>query len=192
MGFEVELKFRVDGSTERRESLAARLSEIGAVAEGTLEHSDLYLRHPSRDFAVTNEAFRLRGEGSRNLLTYKGPRRAGPAKTREEIEIPFADGPDERQAMTTLMARLGFEPVAEVRKTRQAFAIRSDDRDVHVALDDAGPLGFFVEVETLAADESDLADAQAAVLRLAQRLDLRDVEPRSYLRMLLESQAASS
>jgi hypothetical protein len=38
----------------------------------------------------------------------------------------------------------------------------------------------------LAATKSELPAAQAAVLALAQELGLTEVEPRSYLRMLLE------
>ena len=54
-------------------------------------------------------------------------------------------------------------------------------------LDRADGLGDFAEIETLAATESDLPAAQAAVLALANELGLTEVEPRSYLRMSLEA-----
>ena len=71
------------------------------------DHEDIYLNHPARDFAETNEAFRIRRISDENRITYKGPRRSGPTKTREEIEIPFASGPDRFQQLLRLLENLG-------------------------------------------------------------------------------------
>ena len=62
---------------------------------------------------------------------------------------------------------------------------------MEIALDTAEELGAFAEIETLASGEADLAAAQQAVLTLAGTLGLTEVEPRSYLRMVLENQAAA-
>ncbi len=56
---------------------------------------------------------------------------------------------------------------------------------MEVVLDRAEGLGDFAEVESLS-EERGLAEAQEAVLALARELGLTEVEPRSYLRMLLE------
>jgi adenylate cyclase class 2 len=72
-----------------------------------------------------------------------------------------------------------------VRKVRRAFHLVRDGRPMEVVLDRAEGLGDFAEVEALAEDE-DLGSAQAAVLGLARELGLERVEPRSYLRMILE------
>ncbi len=55
-----------------------------------------------------------------------------------------------------------------------------------MVVDQAETLGDFAEVETLVADEPTCAAAQAAVLALAHELGLTELEPRSYLRMILE------
>jgi adenylate cyclase class 2 len=55
-----------------------------------------------------------------------------------------------------------------------------------VSLDLAEGLGAFAEVETLVEAESDLPAAQQAVVAMAKDLGLTEVEPRSYLRMVLE------
>jgi adenylate cyclase class IV len=47
-------------------------------------------------------------------------------------------------------------------------------------------LGDFAEIEAIADDEAALPSAQATVLALASQLGLDQVEPRSYLRMILE------
>ena len=182
MGYEVEVKYRCADLSR----LADRLRAGGAVEGGIADHADLYLDHPGRDFAATDEALRLRRVGDQNRVTYKGPKRPGPTKTREEIELPLAPGQEAFDAFATLFERLGFRRVAIVSKTRREFAITHLGRQLTVALDDAGLLGTFAEVEALAAGDADLADAQAAVVGFATELGLTEVEPRSYLRMTLE------
>lgn len=182
MGYEVEVKFRAADHDDLRRRLVALGAEPGPV----VEQLDGYLAHPSRDFAASNEAFRIRRAGTSNRITYKGPKAQGPTKTREEIEVPFADGPEALADLSRLFDRLGFRPVATVRKSRTPFHLLFMGRPMEVALDLAEGLGSFAEVETLA-EPDDLPAAQAAVLALAEALGLTEVEPRSYLRMLLES-----
>ncbi len=183
MGYEVEVKYRGADHAD----LAARLAALGATAGPAVEHEDSYLAHPSRDFARTGEALRIRGEGSANAVTYKGAKLGGPTKTREEIEVGFAEGLEARGEMAGIFGRLGFEPVAVVRKRRTSYRLEAEGRALTVTLDRAEGLGDFAEVEALAESESDLPGAQGAVLALAVRLGLAEVEPRSYLRMVLEA-----
>jgi adenylate cyclase class 2 len=188
MSFEVEVKYRaVD-----HDLLVRRLLEKGAVAAPELAQEDIYLSHPSRDFTQTNEAFRVRRLGSENRITYKGPRRSGPTKTREEIEIPFAPGEEAAARLLRLFENLGFRTVAAIRKRRKPFHLTYHDHELEVALDLAEGLGAFAEIEAFAHGESDLPAAQQAVLDLAAELGLSEVEPRSYLRMALEQLPAPS
>jgi adenylate cyclase, class 2 len=60
-----------------------------------------------------------------------------------------------------------------------------------VALDVAEGLGSFVEVETIVESEADFPDARQAVIKLAGELGLNELEPRSYLRMLLERETGA-
>jgi adenylate cyclase class 2 len=182
MKFEVEQKFRVDGHA----SLAAALGAMGAEPAALLEQSDAYLSHPSRDFAATNEALRLRSVGERNLITYKGPKRPGPTKTREELEIAYEDGPERLAAMKRLFEALGFRPVCTIRKRRSAYELSYGGLAIEVALDEVEGLGAFAEIEAIADGDADLPAAQAAVQALARQLGLTQLEPRSYLRMTLE------
>lgn len=183
MGFEVELKFPVPD----RAALASRLHDRQATPDEAVDHEDRYLAHPARDFATTGEAFRVRGEGLKNRITYKGAKHPDSAvKTREEIEVGFDSGLPARADLLLAFEHLGFREVLAVRKQRISYALQVDGRDLTVVIDDVEALGTFAEVETLVADRSDLADGQAAVLRLAHELGLGTPEPRSYLRMLLE------
>ncbi len=187
MSYEVEVKYRCANHDE----LAARLHGIGATAGQAVDQEDLYLNHPARDFAQTNEAFRIRQVGDGNRLTYKGPKHAGPTKTRREIEIAFADGRRTFEQMVELFESLGFRPVATIRKRRETFHLAFQEHNIEIALDVAEGLGTFAEIETIAAGSADLPAAQNAVLALARSLGLSQVEPRSYLRLALEQMAAT-
>jgi adenylate cyclase class 2 len=184
MGFEIEIKFRV----EDHDDLERRLVDRGIALQPPVLNEDAYLAHPSRDFAVTGEAFRIRSEGPKNRITYKGAKLGGPAKTRQELEIAFAEGTEARKQLALAFELLGFTPVAVVRKLRSEYHLEFEGRRMAVALDEAEGLGNYAEVETLAEVEEDTLGAQMAVLALARELGLVEVEKRSYLRMLLESE----
>jgi adenylate cyclase class 2 len=186
MRYEVEVKYRLVDYHQLEQRLVARAA---AIREPAIVQEDTYLSHPARDFVVTNEALRLRKTGATNQLTYKGPRRSGPTKTREEIEINISQGSATFDQLLRLFQTLGFRPVATIRKRRTSFHLTENEHNFEVSLDQADALGDFAEIETIATSESDLAAAQAAVLRLAEQLDLTELEPRSYLRMALDARA---
>src|ERR1700749_1996958 len=104
MGYEIEVKFREADHADLRK----RLEDPGLSTGAAGEHQDEYLAHPSRDFAQTGEAFRIRGEGEANRITYKGAKLAGPTKTREEIEVEFAEGLEAREQLTRAFELMGF------------------------------------------------------------------------------------
>ena len=188
MGYEIEIKYRLANFT----LLEERLAERGARCESVSAQEDWYLSHPSRDFAVSHEALRLRRIDLENRITYKGPRHAGPTKTREELEISFAPGEQAFLDLKRLLENLGFRTVATVRKTRKAYHWSSLGVELEIVLDLAENLGHFAEIEALAESEAALPAAQAAVLAAAQELGLTEVEPRSYLRMHLEANKPQS
>ncbi len=188
MSFEVEVKYReVDHDGLRR-----LLAEVGAVEVGAMDQEDLYLSHPSRDFAQTNEALRLRRIGGENRITYKGPKLPGPTKTREEIEIPFLEGEDAFRQLSRLFENLGFVPVAAVRKHRTAFHLTVAPYEIEVTLDRVEGLGDFAEIEAIAPDAAALPATQEAVMAAVGLFGLDRIEPRSYLRMILEARAGGS
>lgn len=183
MSYEVEVKYRdVD-----HDDLVRRLGALGAKSAGRVEQEDSYLNHPSRDFAASGEAFRIRRIGPDNRITYKGPKLGGPTKTREEIEIAFGEGPEHFEELRRLFEVLGFRAVATIRKQREIFWMAFRNRFLEIAVDRAEGLGDFAEIEAIVSDQADLPAAQQAVLDLAKQLDLTNIEPRSYLRMHLEA-----
>ena len=181
MTYEVELKFPL----EEEASLLAQLEALGAVRGAALEQRDLYFAHPDRDFAQTDEAFRMRCTGESNRLTYKGPIVDAQTKMRHEIEIGLDDGASTADSLQQMLELLGFRAVRTVVKTRVPFSLEWEQRSLEVALDTVPGLGTFLEIELLA-EEDEREAARETVLRLAEHLGLTNDERRSYLCLLLE------
>ena len=178
--YEVELKFPLANPSD----VLAGLTGLGVVTASPIEQVDRYFNHPARDFGVTDEAFRIRSVGNANCVTYKGPIIDATTKTRREIEVSFADGPDAASQMAEVWQSLGFHFVREVRKTRTPLTLDWQQRTYDLALDEVPPLGTFLEIELLA-NENGKDAARDAILALARELNLTNSERRSYLELLL-------
>ena len=177
---EVEQKFVVSNVA----NLLLQLSHCAAVELPTEAHVDTYLQHPCRDFRASDEAFRLRQFNSQACVTYKGKRLPGKVKTRPEIELTIQLG--EIPSWLEMMQHLGFRPLPEVRKSRRIFTLRAAAaKPITIAIDQVDQLGTFAEIELLVDDEAMLEEARQHVESLAQLLSLTEVQPRSYLSLLL-------
>ena len=177
---EIEAKFAVDDYAD----LEARLRAAGAALVSDQPETDRYYAHPCRSLKQTGEAFRLRRKGEQNCLTYKGPKLAGPVKTRAEVEVGVADGDRAAADTDQLLLHLGFSVVADVRKRRRLYALARAGFEVHVSLDELHGGGKYAEVEVVAPPEA-AAAAQAAVTGLAAEWGLTKLERRSYLELHL-------
>jgi adenylate cyclase class 2 len=179
---EIEGKYRVDDPIE----LLAKLDGLRAQELESESHEDHYMRHPARDFKITDEALRMRRVNDRWFITYKGPRQEGPFKTRPELELPLAQGTDEN--WMRIWKNLSFEPVAIVRKTRRVFSLAKFHPAMTVTLDEVSEIGTFAEVECVVNSDQELAAAEQAIASAAAHLGLNFIEKRSYLSMVLEQQ----
>ena len=167
--------------------IESRLAQWKARPGEEHTEADHYFNAPDRDFARTDEAFRLRRIGQANFLTYKGPKRSGPVKIRTELEIPLRDGDEAAEQFMQLLVHLGYRPVAVVRKHRRTFHLERGEFGLLVCLDDVDKLGRFAEVEILAPEEQ-VEKAQKVLAETAAELGLTALERRSYLHLLLEAQ----
>jgi len=83
-------------------------------------------------------ALRLRRDGTRSILTFKGPPQPGPMKLREELETGVSDGAILQQVLERLDLHVRFR----YQKYREEFA----GGGVVIAVDET-PIGTFVEIE---------------------------------------------
>ena len=178
MKLEIEQKFPIADV----EKFLERLAKLGAVEQAAAEQHDTYYNHPARDFRATDEALRIRRTGHRAVITYKGPKLGTDVKTRPEMELLLAEPAE----WPELLAALGFREVATVSKTRRRFGLAREPFDVELVIDSVEQVGQFAELE-IVAEEPQVDDARRIIRALAAELELPAPEPRSYLKMLLES-----
>jgi adenylate cyclase, class 2 len=180
---EIEMKFPVAEFTPAEQTLAT----WRARREPIIDETDHYFNAPDRDFGRTDEAFRLRQIGEHNLITYKGPKQAGPAKTRTEIEVPLEAGGAVGEKFRQLVLKLGYRPTAVVRKRRTIWHFQRGGFDLQACFDEVADIGRFVEIEIVAAPER-RTEAEQTLQSVAAELGLHNSERKSYLEMVLAKQ----
>ena len=177
---EIEMKFPVSDF----DAIRPQLDRWHAVAQPPIDEADHYFNAPDRDFARTDEAFRLRCIAAANRITYKGPKQVGPTKTRTEIEIGLEPGPEAAEQFRRMAQHLGYRPTAVVKKRRTCFDFQRDGFALQACFDEVELLGRFVEIEIVAEPEQ-RQRAQTVLLQVVGELGLPASEPRSYLEMVL-------
>lgn len=203
--YEVEVKVSAD-----HDAVRAALADAGAERVARLAQADTYFDAPHREFAETDEALRVRRVASatsafdrqavegdtlasaidavldgefhasgESRVTYKGPLLEAASKSRAEFETAVESG----DAMRDILAHLGFEPAATVRKLREKHRLD----DFTVVLDDVEDVGAYVEVETDVETTDEVAGAREDAYDLLEALGLdpQDQIRTSYLGLKL-------
>ena len=130
---EVKLRF------ETAEAARTAVMATGATpVHGRRLQEDCLLDTAGEDLRRRRSALRVRMDGGRSLLTFKGPVQPAVMKVREELETIVGDG----HLLLRLLEELGFHVWFRYQKYREEFAI--DDCIVTV---DETPVGVFVEIE---------------------------------------------
>jgi homotetrameric cytidine deaminase len=174
----VELKAR-DPAPER--TLQAAL-DAGAQDQGVLHQRDTY-------FAARDGRLKLREETAPDgttraeLIAYDRP----DEPTARTSAYHLVDVADPAALTAALDAAHGISVVVDKRRR----LLLADNVRIH--LDEVEGLGAFVELEAVAAPDSDLAREHEQVARLRETLDIRDerITPRGYAALLLEAGAAT-
>jgi adenylate cyclase class 2 len=132
---EREVKLRFDTPVQAR----AAVARTGATPlRGRRFQEDVLLDAADEYLRRQRSVLRVRNEGQRSLLTFKGPVQPGPMKVREELETVIADG----DIALAVFERLGLHVWFRYQKYREEFALD----DVVIAVDET-PVGTFVEIE---------------------------------------------
>lgn len=168
---EVEIKAYCDSPDAVREKILV----CGAAFRARYAEHDVYYNHPSRDFAVTDEALRIRCQNEKTMVTYKGPKLSACAKTRFEQETDISSFED----MTIIFEKLGFCQSGEVKKIRDEYTFGN----IHICIDTVDNLGVFVELEEIGENHKRI---ESELFALAEKIGLYKFERRSYLEMCLE------
>lgn len=136
-GHEIEIKLAVKDAAAARALL--RRAGFRVAHRRAFEANTVY---DTRDGALrsSRSLLRVREFAGAVILTYKGPPKPGPHKSREELETELSDG----RTAQAILDRLGFRPVFRYEKYRAEYR-----RPGHsgVATVDETPIGTYVELE---------------------------------------------
>lgn len=174
---EIELKVSVPSLDPIRDRLVLRR----ARPCGRVHEHDRYYNAPHRDFALTDEAVRVRYTDDHAVVTYKGPKiKKFGLKAREELNFAVESG----ETFETMLARLGFTLTTDVNKWRENYRLG----DATISLDTVEELGTFVEIEVVT--ENDADNPTGRITTLAHEIGA-DGEPilASYLELLLSKRS---
>lgn len=145
---------------------------------------DIYLGHPCRDFAKTDEALRLRTRRCRSgktsyTVTYKGQRitsRDG-FKTREEVELKIDE--ESMEHLKRLLDLLGFTRVISFSKLREVY-----EGEIATAfLDHLYNVGHFLEIELRPGGNKELLEKVLEELK-----PISHIVQETYLEICLKTQ----
>ncbi len=139
MFIEIEAKLKV----ESFKYIEKRLKALDADFLRDRLHTDAYFDDNKSSLRKSDTALRIRhqliGKKEQIVITYKGPRRKGQYKQRQEIQFEVSDW---NQAEIFLQA-IGYRRTIIYQKKRRVWHYR----DCEIALDELPFLGKYVEIE---------------------------------------------
>jgi adenylate cyclase class 2 len=165
MYIEIEAKLKVDSLAK----VARRLKAIGAKFLRRRLQTDIYFDDARHTLRKVDSAIRMRrqmaGEKEQVVITYKGPRRKGRFKQRQEIQFGVGDA----RLAEMFLAAIGYKKSLVFQKRRRVWRYGGCE----VALDELPLLGSFVEIE---------GPNEKAISRVQEKLGLSDLPhiPESY------------
>ncbi len=165
---EIEIKCYCDSPGE----IESRIKSTGAEYVETRSESDVYFNHPARDFALTDEALRLRRVNDGCKITYKGPKLSKTTKARVEHETTAGDFDEIRN----IILSLGFVESGVIEKERKIYSLGESE----ISIDDVKGLGVFVEIEIIGELKEEI---EKELFDTAAKLGLTKFERRSYLEL---------
>src|SRR5437868_2410000 len=132
---EREIKLAFDSPEAARSAVVA----TGATPlHGRRLQEDCLLDTANDDLRRRRSALRVRQDGGRCILTFKGPVQPASVKVREELETIASDG----TLLIRILTELGYRVWFRYEKYREEFALD----DCIIAIDET-PVGVFVEIE---------------------------------------------
>ena len=165
---EIEIKCYCDDA----EHIKHLLFEMDALFLDRRFERDAYFNHPSKNFADSDEALRLRAIGEKAIITYKGPKVSKISKARIEHETELKD----YDSMNNILLSLGFTHSGIIEKERFVYSFNG----MEICIDYVDGLGVFVEIEK----RGELKDEiEQELFNTAEKLGLTKFERRSYLEL---------
>lgn len=179
MGYEVEIKVFVADEKVERPDIKERIDSYTGCEGAFIDKEDVYYHVPGD----TEPSFRIRDERSRLLITAKEKHRDGGVECNRELEFEHQNTSD-KGTMEEMAALLGYEVLR--RKHKRGWEWHSGS--AHIELLNVSRLGWYLEIETIAENNSPectepLRDELIGIVKDLGYSE-KDLETRGYHRML--------
>ena len=172
MPVEIEAKMKVTDLGPTRERLVA----AGATLIGEFFERNVFFDTEDRSLLAADEGLRVRSAHNirsnehTSIVTFKGPRKHGPLKSRDETEVTVGD----LAGANALLECLGFKRTLSFEKHRESWSLGG----CRFELDEIPFLGFYVEIE---------GPKEDTVMKMREQFALADrpVVRASYIALLM-------
>ncbi len=179
MGYEVELKVFVAPIGVEEPELKKKIDGYTGSEGVFIDKEDVYYHIPGDP----EPSFRIRDERTRLLITSKVKHRDGGIECNRELEFEHRDTKD-RAVMEEMAVHLGYE----ILRTKHKRGWEWHLGEAHIELLCVTRLGWYLEMESIARDNSDESTAplRKQLLRILSDLGYSEeqLESRGYHRML--------
>ncbi|MHA2202931.1 MAG: class IV adenylate cyclase [Candidatus Hodarchaeales archaeon] len=186
---EIEIKIPLKAHFSPADVISNLINEFGNSSE-EINQIDYYFSSPIHNFAISDEALRLRQiqtiSGKETIeITYKGPKQGKNMKIREEITIAITD----RKNAKKILQYLGFHVFGVVKKKRLNWYVD----DLIISVDEVEDLGSFLEIEIAISSENSekIRKSKEKIIRFVKKLIPNwsgEDERKSYLEIKLAKQ----
>ncbi len=186
---EIEIKIPLKAHFSPADVISNLINEFGNSSE-EINQIDYYFSSPIHNFAISDEALRLRQiqtiSGKETIeITYKGPKQGKNMKIREEITIAITDSKNAKE----ILQYLGFHVFGVVKKKRMNWFVN----DLVISVDEVEDLGSFLEIEIAIASENSekIRKSKEKIIHFVKKLIPNwsgEDERKSYLEMRLAKQ----
>ncbi len=163
--YEVQLKVPFKFSGEK-------LKELGAEFVKSIHQRDVYYIPPNKEPEEVDELIRIRNEGERYFITYKGPQISKEVRIRPKIEFEIDKN------MAEVLEKLGYKPFLEIKKDREIYKIK----EVELVVDDVKDLGKFIEIRAKKPEEESVVKELSAKLAIDPSKEIR----KTYFELIKE------
>ena len=148
-----------------------KLKNLGFTKTSTVYQKDTYFLAPNWPDDYSDEMMRIREEGGRYFLAYKGPRGEGPFRIKPKIEFEV------KPSLKNALRLLGYKEIISFDKKRERFSNQS----LEVVFDEFMNGCHFLEFRTAN------PEGESEILQYLTRLGInpRFVTQKSYLEIML-------
>ncbi|NIO44000.1 MAG: class IV adenylate cyclase [Candidatus Aenigmarchaeota archaeon] len=159
MSKEIEMKAEL----ENPEELRKKLKEVGAKFLGKKRVVDIFFDFPDKRFEKEDKYLRLRKNGEKIILEFKGSKEEGKTKIREETKTEIKDFVE----IVKILNFLGLDIIFRYEKNRETHYLDSAE----IVIDELPKIGWFCEIE---------AENEDIIRQIGKKLEIKNLNNRSY------------